>query len=234
MGVRILKYILFLLLVVSSELIAGQKSIAVYIQPPIADPECALALKGVLEVQYKVTILQHNTLTQESLKEVDCLAFPGGLEDVDNFDTLLIDKKELVQQFVKRGGAYLGICMGAYLADESYFNLLQGIRVEQYVKRPRADFKDEENCTVLPIKWYRHNYYMYFYDGAVFVGNLNLAKKIATYSNRDAMAIIQERIGLIGCHPESQMDWYSGKLKDFWHKEEHHKLLLNFVNLLIN
>lgn len=234
MGMRILRYILSLLLVLSLESIADQKTIAIYVQAPIADPESALALKNVLMTQHKVKMLQHDTLISDNLKDVDCIAFPGGVEDVDNFDTLLIDKKELVQQFVKRGGGYLGICMGAYLADESYFDLLQGIRVEQYVNRPRADFKDEEKWTVLPIKWYRYNYYMYFYDGAAFVGNLNLAKKIATYSNKDAMAIIQEKIGLIGCHPESQLDWYTGNLKDFWHKEEHHRLLLNFVNLLLN
>lgn len=230
---HLLKYLL-ILLVLSLELTAEQKTIAVYIQAPIADPECALALKSVLTAQYKVKILQHNTLTSDNLKDVDCLAFPGGLEDVDNFDTLLIDKKELVQQFVKRGGGYLGICMGAYLADEAYFDLLQGIRVQQYVNRPRAEFKDEEQITVLHVKWHQYNYNMYFYDGAVFVGNLNLAKKIATYSNREAMAIIQEKIGLIGCHPESQLDWYTGNLKEFWHKEEHHKLLLNFVNILLN
>jgi glutamine amidotransferase-like uncharacterized protein len=223
-----------ILLVLSLELIADQKIIAIYEQAPIADPECALALKNVLMTQYKVKILHHNTLTQDNLNDVDCIAFPGGLENVDNFDKLLIDKKELVQQFVNRGGGYLGICMGAYLADKDYFDLLEGIRVRQYVNRPRADYKDEEKITVLPIRWHRYNYYMYFYDGAVFVGNLSKAKKIATYSNKDAMAIIQDRIGLIGCHPESLKDWYTDKLKPYWHKEEHHRLLLNFVDILLN
>jgi glutamine amidotransferase-like uncharacterized protein len=231
---RVLNYILCLLLVPSLELIADQKSIAIYEQAPIADPECVLALKNVLMTQYKVKILHHNTLIQDNLNDVDCIAFPGGLEDIDNFDTLLIDKKELVQQFVNRGGGYLGICMGAYLADKDYFNLLEDIRVEQYVKRPQADCKNEEKTTLLPIKWYRYDYYMYFHDGAVFVGNLNKTKKIATYSNKDAMAIIQGRIGLIGCHPESQKDWYTDRLKRYWHKEEHHRLLLNFVDILLN
>ena len=75
---------------------------------------------------------------------------------------------------------------------------------------------------------------MYFYDGAAFIGDLKQSKIIATYANNDAMAIIQDRVGLIGCHPESQLDWYDGKLRRFWHKEEHHKLLLDFVNILLN
>jgi glutamine amidotransferase-like uncharacterized protein len=233
MGVRLLKYILLFLVSLSFCLADEQKTIAVYVQPPIADVECASALYTVLMTQHKVRMLHHITLTEENLQDADCIAFPGGLEDVDNFDQLLSDKRDIVQQFVKKGGGYLGICMGAYLADKDYFNILKDVRVEQYIKRPRADFT-KESIAVLPVKWNKKDYCMYFYDGAVFVGNLNKAKVVATYLNTDAMAIIQDRIGLIGCHPESQIDWYDNKLKHLWHKEEHYKLLLDFVNLLLN
>lgn len=230
---HILKYLL-ILLVFSLDLIADQKLIAIYEHPPIADPECVLALKKVLQVQYRVKILHHQTLVSENLKDVDCIAFPGGLENIDNFNILLKDKKELIQQFVNFGGAYLGICMGAYLADEEYFDLLKDIRVKQYILTNKADWWSEKEITVLPVTWYRYNYHMYFYDGPAFVGDLSNVKKIATYSNKRAMAIIQGKIGLIGCHPESQLDWYNGKLRRFWHKEEHHRLLLNFVDILLN
>ena len=231
---HILKYILIFLTFLSVSLANEQKTIAVYVQPPIADIECASALYSVLMTKHKVRMIHHITLTEENLADVDCIAFPGGLDDADNFDKLLSDRKEIVQQFVNRGGRYLGICMGAYLADKDYFNILKNIRVEQYIKRPGADFIREES-TVLPVKWYKTNYCMYFYDGAVFVGNLDKARIVATYLNRDAMAIIQDRVGLIGCHPESQLDWYdTDKLKRFWHKREHHKLLLDIVNILLN
>lgn len=225
---------LLTILVFSLELIADQKIIAIYEQVPIADPECVSALKKVLMTQYKVKILHHNTLTEDNLNDVDCIAFPGGLENVDNFNTLLINKKELIQQFVNRGGGYLGICMGAYLADEEYFDLLKDIKVKQYVLTNKADWQSEKEITILPVTWYRYNYHMYFYDGPAFIGDLSKVKKIATYSNKKAMAIIQDKIGLIGCHPESQLDWYDGKLRRFWHKEEHHRLLLNFVDILLN
>lgn len=231
---HILKYILILLVFISVSFAQEQKTIAVYVQPPIADVECASALYTVLMTKHKVRMLHHSTLLEKNLSDVDCIAFPGGLEDVDNFDKLLSDKKNIVQQFVNRGGRYLGICMGAYLADKDYFNLLKDINVTQYIKRPKADFLREDS-TVLPVKWYKKIYCMYFYDGAAFIGDLKQSKVIATYANNDAMAIIQDKVGLIGCHPESQLDWYdTDKLKRFWHKEEHHKLLLDFVNILLN
>ena len=60
-------------------------------------------------------------------------------------------------------------------------------------------------------------------------------KTIATYANGDAMAIIQNRVGLIGCHPESRKYWYEkpwNYINQYWHNGEHHKLLLEFVNTL--
>jgi hypothetical protein len=74
---------------------------------------------------------------------------------------------------------------------------------------------------------------MYFYDGCAFEGN-NF-KIVATYPNMDPMAIIQNRIGLIGCHPESEPGWYTyhSWMKNHYHNGEHHKLLLDFANRLI-
>lgn len=230
---HILKYIFAFLIYVSIGFAEEQKIIAVYVQPPIADVECASALYTVLMTKYKVRMLHHSTLLEKNLYDVDCVAFPGGLEDVDNFDKLLSDKKVIVQQFVNKGGKYLGICMGAYLADRDYFNLIKDIKVEQYISRPHADYLKEQ-AAILPIKWHKKIHCMYFYDGAAFVGDLTHTKVIATYANNDAMAIIQDKIGLIGCHPESQLDWYNEKIRRYWHKEEHHKLLLDFVNILLN
>jgi hypothetical protein len=49
------------------------------------------------------------------------------------------------------------------------------------------------------------------------------------------MAIIQNRIGLIGCHPESGQFWYDGYswMRGKYHNGIQHTLLLNFVNELM-
>ena len=76
---------------------------------------------------------------------------------------------------------------------------------------------------------------MYFFDGCAIIGNKNRMKVVATYSNRDPMAAIQGKIGLIGCHPESFKDWYVSKeLKPYWHDGENHKLLLEFIKQILD
>jgi hypothetical protein len=73
---------------------------------------------------------------------------------------------------------------------------------------------------------------MYFYDGCAFVGN-NF-ETVARYANGDAMAIIQDRVGLIGCHPEADQHWYNcySWMRRHWRSGQHH-LLLKFVDQLM-
>jgi hypothetical protein len=79
-------------------------------------------------------------------------------------------------------------------------------------------------------------YSMFFYDGCSIVGgDMSPYETFATYSNGDNMAIIQNRIGLIGCHPESEQFWYDSYswMRGYYHKGQHHTLLLDFVNELM-
>jgi hypothetical protein len=118
--------------------------------------------------------------------------------------------------------------MGAYWASSDYFDILHNVKVNQYIKRPNTD-THRPHPKAMPVLWNDEPHKMYFYDGCAFEGN-NF-KTIATYPNMDPMAIIQNRIGLIGCHPESNKYWYNKKyLEPHWHQGIHYKLLLDFVN----
>jgi hypothetical protein len=78
---------------------------------------------------------------------------------------------------------------------------------------------------------------MFFYDGCAFYGSgLDHSEIYALYPNGDPMAIIQGRLGLIGCHPESEQHWYESYswLKGKYHNGQHHQLLLDFVNTLMS
>ena len=75
---------------------------------------------------------------------------------------------------------------------------------------------------------------MFFYDGCSLLGDNSKFETIATYVNNDPMAIIQNNIGLIGCHPESDEYWYEKSyMKKYWHNFLHHQLLLDFVDKLM-
>jgi hypothetical protein len=75
---------------------------------------------------------------------------------------------------------------------------------------------------------------MFFYDGCALVGDTSKFDTIATYANGDAMAVIQNNIGLIGCHPEAEQFWYNSYswLTGKYYIDQHHALLLDFVRLL--
>ena len=172
-------------------------------------------------------------ITPEGLSPFDLLVMPGGDGDAARFQTLFATRQIAVQDFVARGGAYLGICMGAYWGSQSYFGLVPETYSLQYISRPRSEI--HRSCkTTLRVEWEGASDSMYFFDGCTFVGPKDAFETIARYSNGDPMAIIHRHVGLIGCHPESQRDWYDTPgLLPHWHHGRHHDLLRGFVRTLL-
>ena len=188
-----------------------------------------------LSGNYNFKLFSKNEVEQGFFDDVDMVAFPGGFGDSDSYDTILKNNKNVVVDFVTRGGKYLGICMGAYWAGKDYFNILDKVDAVQYIKRPDTCTR-RPHAKNMPVMWRGQSYNMFFYDGCAIVGgDMSPYETIATYSNGDNMAIIQNRIGLIGCHPESEQFWYDGYswLKGKYHNGTQHELLLNFVNELM-
>ena len=202
----------------------------------IHDPKCSVQSgNGIIKAlgsHYNFKLFSKNELEDDFFDDVDMIAVPGGFGDSDSYDTLFKYNSERVVEFVKNGGHYLGICMGAYWAGKHYFNILDGVEVEQYIKRPNTDTK-RPHAKNMPIVWNGIDDKMFFYDGCAFgPGQYEI---VAKYMNDDPMAIIKGRIGLIGCHPESQPHWYESYswMKGKYHNGRHHKLLLEFTNRLM-
>jgi len=201
----------------------------------IADPKCSVqSANGIiasLGSDYNFKIFSKNELENNFFENVDMVAVPGGFGDSESFQYLFKHNKERVLNFVQKGGKYLGICMGAYWAGSHYFKMLDAVDAVQYIKRPDTDTK-RPHAKAIEIKWNGHPDRMFFYDGCALVGDSTKFKTIATYANGDAMAIIQNNIGLIGCHPESEKFWYDSYswMGKHWHDNAHHTILLEFVN----
>jgi glutamine amidotransferase-like uncharacterized protein len=185
-----------------------------------------------LESHYHFKIFTRHEVENDFFDNVDIVAFPGGLGDSDSFDYLFKNNRDRITDFVHNGGRYLGICMGAYWAGRDYFDLLDNVDVEQYIKRPNTDTR-RPHAKNLSVIWQGKDEKMFFYDGCAFGGGQY--EIIAKYMNDDPMAIIQGKLGLIGCHPESQPHWYNSYswMKGHYHGGEQHKLLLNFVDRLM-
>ena len=159
-----------------------------------------------LSNRYNFKLFSLNKVEDVFFDEVDMIAVPGGFGDADSYDTLFKNNAQAVQKFVQAGGRYLGICMGAYWAGQHYLNILDSVDAVQYIRRPGADTR-RPHAKAIDVTWQGKSSQMFFYDGCALVGDRSRFETVATYANGDAMAIIQNRIGLIGCHPEADKFW---------------------------
>ncbi len=207
-------------------------TIALFIHDPKCSVQSGNGIIKALNSKYEFKIFSKNELEDDFFDDVQMIAVPGGFGDSDSYDSLFKHNSKRVVEFVQNGGHYLGICMGAYWAGKHYLNILGDVEVEQYIKRPNTDTR-RPHAKNMPIIWNGVDDNMFFYDGCAFgPGQYDI---VAKYMNDDPMAIIKERIGLIGCHPESQLHWYESYswMKGKYHNGRHHTQLLQFVNELI-
>ena len=208
-------------------------TIALFLHDPKCSVQSGNGILKALEDHYHFKIFGKNILEDNFFDNVDMIAIPGGFGDSDSYDRLFKHNARRVKKFVRNGGRYLGICMGAYWAGSHYLDLLNDVDAVQYIKQPRTCTR-RPHAKNMPVTWNGVEDRMFFYDGCALVGSGEF-QTVATYSNGDAMCIIQNKIGLIGCHPESEEFWYdsyswmSGK----YHQGRHHTLLLNFVDHLM-
>jgi len=209
--------------------------IALFLHQPKCSIQSGNGIMKALEDHYSFKIFTRHELEDDFFDNVDMIAFPGGIGDADSFDYLTQEHKDRIQQFVNRGGRYLGICMGAYWAGKDYFNLVPNVDACQYITRPNTDTR-RPHAKSIAVDWQGQQEKMFFYDGCALVGDNSTFETVATYANGDPMAIIQNRIGLIGCHPVSDRHWYENYswMKKEWHGGKHHAILLDFVNNLMN
>jgi glutamine amidotransferase-like uncharacterized protein len=211
-------------------------TIALFLNHPECSQDCVDGMTQSLSDHYKIKIFGVDECNSTTFKKTDIIAFPGGIGDANSYDSFFRRRAQnAVAEFVERDGRYLGICMGAYWAGSYYFDLLNGVEPVQYIKRSTSDIK-RSYATVASVVWNGKPENIFFYDGCALIGDSKKFNTVATYANGDPMAIIQNRIGLIGCHPESTKYWYETPyqyINQYWHNGHHHNLLLNFVDELM-
>jgi len=212
------------------------KRMALFLHHPECSEDCAFAMVHSLSSEYQLRIFTEKELDDDNFfDDLDVIAFPGGIGNSDSYaDFFTRTRANRIARFLEDGGHYLGICMGAYWAGERYFDILTDVSPIQYIKRPNATVRRSYG-TVADVEWKEIKEQMYFYDGCALIGDEDKFKTVARYANGDPMAIIQGRIGLIGCHLEAPLYWYEKPwqyINKHWNDGRHHTLLLDFVNKL--
>lgn len=211
-----------------------KSTIALFVADPKCSVQCCNGMIQALGSEYNFKLFSRSEIEDGFFDNVDIVAFPGGIGDSDSFSNLFRYNQKKVKEFVSRGGKYLGICMGAYWAGQNYFNLLDSVDAVQYITRPNTDTR-RPHAKNIDITWMGKPEHMFFYDGCALVGNERKFTTLARYANGDPMAIVQDRIGLIGCHPESQAHWYESYswLKGKYHHGAHYKYLHELVDYVL-
>ena len=208
----------------------AKPKIALFVHQPACSVDSANGIIMSLQEHYNFKLFSRDEVEPTFFDDVDTVCIPGGIGDADRFARLMEYNSQHVRRFVRSGGRYLGICMGAYWAGHHYLDIVDHIKPVQYIRRPGTDTR-RPHPKAQRVLWKGQEERMYFYDGCALVGSGIANSKIwSLYPNGDPMALIQNRIGLIGCHPESQEYWYNKRyLVPHWHQGRHHNLLLDFV-----
>jgi len=203
--------------------------IGLFINHPECSIQCATGMHKALQDRFNFRFFFREEISSSIFNGIDIVSFPGGIGDVDTFDGIFKRKMQNeVYDYVQKGGRYLGVCMGAYWAGSAYFDILNKVDCIQYIKLPDAEVK-RSYATTISVNWKETKESMFFYDGCTFTGK-GKYDTIASYETGQSMAIYQNKIGLIGCHPESMEFWYNKSyLKKHWHEYRHHQLLENFT-----
>lgn len=155
-------------------------------------------------------------VNDETLRGAIVYAQPGGGDDTElALSKLGPGAVAAVRAFVARGGRYLGICMGAYLAGSPGFSLIDGVPL-QYWGRPGALVADYKG-TVTPVLWGGRQRHVYYESGStvVFRPTAKNVQVLASYPNKDVAVSVSPfgkgKVALSGPHPEADRIWYESQ-----------------------
>ncbi|WP_425021202.1 BPL-N domain-containing protein [Pantoea agglomerans] len=176
-------------------------------------------------------------INDKNLKKFELYIQPGGGQDIPAaYNAIGDDSADAIRRFVNSGKNYLGICMGAYLADRDWIGLINS-QLNSEVGRPGSDASDEGDYT-FSISWDDKKESVYYQDGPYFE-NSSLSsgfKPIAYYNNKDvAMAAYsygKGKVVLTGPHLEADESWINTNEPGYIPARNKMKRLLEYFHII--
>ena len=121
--------------------------------------------------------------------------------------------KRALQDYVRGGGRYLGICGGAYLAGSGYRENGRRVSLLDLIPAEPREF-DAGNYAeqIIPIRWLGATYPMYFQGGPAFdLRATDRVRVVARYADGQIAALTgsygRGRVAAVGPHPEAGRGW---------------------------
>jgi glutamine amidotransferase-like uncharacterized protein len=142
------------------------------------------------------------------------------------------DELAALRAFVRSGKVFLGLCMGAYLADRDWIGLVD-VALQSEVGRPGSGIDDEGDHTI-EVRLDGTLERVYYQDGPYFTGKAASGyAPITHYRNGDvAMARYGYGAGtvlLTGPHPEADASWMDDGGGDAAAQDKMRRLLRYFA-----
>ncbi|MHA4979845.1 BPL-N domain-containing protein [Pseudomonas extremorientalis] len=149
-------------------------------------------------------------ITPQTLARYDLYVQPGGGQDIPGALRSIGDaRSEAIRDYVANGGRYLGLCMGAYLADDNNLGLIP-VDLDGEAGRPGFEVPDSADAAV-QVTWDGKPDQVFFQDGPFFP-KVAPYTAIATYRNGDVAAarytFEKGVVILSGPHPEASAQWF--------------------------
>lgn len=152
-------------------------------------------------------------ITPKTLARYDLYVQPGGGQDIPGaLRSLGEARSEAIRSYVANGGRYLGLCMGAYLADDNNLGLIpQALDTE--AGRPGFEVTGIDDAAVR-VTWDGQADHVFYQDGPYFPKASAAApyRTLATYRNGDVAAAryaYQKGVVVLsGPHPEAGQEWF--------------------------
>ena len=179
-------------------------------------PEAVAELLAAGELAMDVRFVgpnERDQLTAAVLSTAALYVQPGGADDLDAAWNAVSPIASSLRSWIHDGGAYLGCCMGGFLAGrDPGFDLLPGDAVE-YSATPGATVTDNAD-TLVTVDWRGTPTTVYFQGGPAFTVDAGTDDTIlARYSNGFVAAGVfgfgRGAVGVTGPHPEAPLSWYT-------------------------
>jgi glutamine amidotransferase-like uncharacterized protein len=167
---------------------------------------------------------------------------PGGGDDFAAAWRSVKHYTQPLREFVRKGGHYLGICMGGYLAGSGPgYDLLPG-NCNDYTGTRGAQVHDARNA-VITVNWpplpHGRKRRIFYQDGPYFWLERGAQSRVlARYTNGLIAAMVvpfgSGRVAVCGPHPEANRSWfrlaglsYPGSTYDLGHQLVHALMVKN-------
>jgi len=192
-------------------------AVAVYRGPAGCD-DCAETVRTAIEhlaPRYRVDFIgprEAVDITPATLRRYALYVQPGGGQDIPAALASLGEARSTaLRDYVAQGGRYLGLCMGAYLADANNLGLIPE-ELDSAVGRPGFAVTTIDDAAVA-VRWAGHDDTVFYQDGPYLPPSQAPGfRALATYANGDIAAARyafgQGVVTLSGPHPEADATWF--------------------------